>query len=137
MDDDASIGGDMQIYVAHNFNAREWLPLVVDRIQAAGHPVTSTWIYDDAHASGGSRLTSALVDIADIDRSACLVLFTDQYGETPGKGKYFELGYAYAQQKRIILVGKDTITCVFYALPGVERVANEDELITLLKKEKA
>ena len=135
LDDDAEIGGSMRIYVAHNFSAREWLPVVVHKIKAVGHHVTSTWIFDDAHAAGGSRLSSAKVDLADIDQSSCIVLFTDQYGETPGKGKYFELGYAYAQKKRIILVGKDE-SCVFYWLPGIQRVENVEELIKLLKKEK-
>ena len=133
---DTEVGGLMNIYVAHNFSAREWLPEVVHKIKVVGHHVTSTWIFDDAHAAGGSRLSSAKVDLADIDQSSCIVLFVDQYGETPGKGKYFELGYAYAQQKRIILVGKDE-SCVFYWLPGIQRVADVEELIELLKKEKA
>ena len=136
MGNDFAVGGLMKIYIAHNFSAREWLPEVVHRIKVAGHHVTSTWIFDDAHAAGGSRLTSAKVDLADIDQSSCIVLFTDQYGETPGKGKYFELGYAYAHQKRIILVGGDE-SCVFYWLPGIQRVENVEELIELLKKEKA
>lgn len=124
----------MNIYVAHNFAAREWLPDVVSRINKIGHRCTSTWISDDAHTKTGKMVDSAIVDIRDIDRSGCLVLFVDQYGDTPGKGKYFELGYAYAQQKRIILVGADT-HCVFYHLPGIERVADTHELIWLLSKE--
>lgn len=125
----------MNIYVAHNFAARSWLPEVMDLIQKAGHRCTSTWVVDDAHAKTGKMVDSAFVDLRDIDRSACLVLYVDQYGDTPGKGKYFELGYAYAQQKRIILVGSDN-HCVFYYLPGITRVENTDELIELLKKER-
>lgn len=124
----------MKIYVAHNFKARSWLPAVIDRIKSTGHEVTSTWVYDDSHEKGGTQLDSAKVDIADIDRSACVVLFVDQFGDRPGKGKYFELGYAYAQGKRIILVGADN-SCVFFALPGMIRISCKEELIDFLKRE--
>lgn len=123
----------MKIYLAHNFKAREWLPTVVAQVIATGHECTARWIWDDSHI-GVSR-HGALDDLHDIDRSNCLVLFVDQYGSTPGKGKFVELGYAYAQDKRIILVGADTQN-IFYALPGIERVANVDELLALLLREK-
>jgi nucleoside 2-deoxyribosyltransferase len=122
----------MRIYVAHNFAAREWLPTVIAQITEAGHESTSRWITDPSHV--GVSQQAALADLGDIDRSNCLVLFVDQYGPTPGKGKYVELGYAYAQGKRIILVGKDTQN-VFYALPGVERVADVPELLKKLHKQ--
>src|SRR5665213_1277837 len=123
----------MKIYLAHNFSAREFLPSVVSLLTNLGFDCTSTWIFDDAHAKGGSRLASAMVDLQDIDRSNYLVLFTDQYGATPGKGKYVELGYAYAKEKRIILVGTDE-SCVFYALPGVVHLKDVDDLIEYLSK---
>jgi nucleoside 2-deoxyribosyltransferase len=122
----------MRIYVAHNFAAREWLPTVIAQLTEAGHESTSRWITDPSHV--GVSQQAALADLGDIDRSNCLVLFVDQYGPTPGKGKYVELGYAYAQGKRIILVGKDTQN-VFYALPGVERVADVPELLKKLHKQ--
>lgn len=123
----------MRIYLAHNFAAREWLPSVVKQVIEAGHECTSRWITDPAHI--GVSTAAALADLADIDAANCLALFVDQYGQTPGKGKYVELGYAYAQDKRIILIGEDTKN-VFYALPGVERVANVPELLKLLHKNK-
>lgn len=126
----------MKIYLAHNFKAREWLPDVVKKIEALGHRCTSTWIFDDSHDMhiyAGTAIASACVDIEDIDSSNCLVFFVDQFGKTPGRGKYFELGYCVANNKRIILVG-ETNDCVFYALPCMERVKNVDELIELLRR---
>jgi|SRR5882672_3889962 len=122
----------MNIYLAHNFAAREWLPKVVEMLAAQGHKCTSTWIFDDSHAKGGTKRESAQVDIEDIERSEILVLFVDQEGPTPGRGKYFELGFAYARGKRIILVGTDD-GCVFYSLSQIERVLNVKELLEVLR----
>ncbi len=77
----------MKVYLAHNFKAREWLPEVIEEMRLSGIECTSTWIKDDAHAKGGSQRESALIDLDDIDRSDTFVLFTDNYGENPGKGK--------------------------------------------------
>ncbi len=125
----------MKLYLAHNFSAREWLPTVVAQLEEMGHKVTATWIWDDSHTNGGTKLDSALVDLEDIVRADVLVFFVDQYGPTPGQGKYFELGYAYAEGKRIILVGEED-RCVFYSLPTIERVKNIPELLKLIQKEK-
>jgi len=124
----------MKIYLAHNFAAREVLPEVVKRLENLGHKCTSTWIFDDTHdlhAHAGSPIASACVDIEDIDQSHCLVLFADQYGKTPGRGKYVEFGYAIGMNKRVIVVG-EADDCVFYHLPGVERAKNFDELLEVL-----
>lgn len=121
----------MRIYVAHNFAARSWLPKVVAQIEQLGHFCTSTWIFDDAHSKTGQQVDSAQVDINDINRSDAFVLFVDQDGPKPGKGKYFELGYAYAQGLRLFLVGEDR-GCVFYHLPGIQQVRDLSELLPLL-----
>src|SRR6266699_945480 len=123
----------MKIYIAHNFSARSWLMGVVKQLEILGHPCTSAWIWNDSHV--GISEFGALSDLASINKADCLVLFVDQFGPTPGKGKYVEFGYAYAQGKRIILVGEDTQN-VFYALPGLERVAGGEELLVLLRGEK-
>ena len=123
-----------EIYLAHNFAAREWLPKVVDRLMQAGHLCTSAWIFDDSHAHGGTMLESAMADLQGLDQAQVLVLFTDQYGDRPGKGKYAELGYALAKEKKVFLVGEDS-GCVFYALPGITQVRDVDELLGALKRE--
>lgn len=123
----------MKIYLAHNFAARSWLPSVVAQLTEAGHESTGRWITDDSHV--GVSQHAACVDLLDIDKSNCFVLFVSQYGPTPGKGKFVELGYAYAMGKRIILVGEENDN-VFYALPGIERVKDVPELLKKLHKQK-
>lgn len=122
----------MKIYLAHNFAAREWLPTVVAQLTEVGHESTGRWIFDDSHV--GVSQHAACTDLNDIERSNVLVLFVDQFGSTPGKGKYVEFGYAYALGKQIILVGEDTNN-VFYALPGVTRVKDVPELLKKLHKQ--
>lgn len=123
----------MKLYVAHNFCARDWLPEVVRLLETFGHDCTSTWIFDDAHTKGGSKALSAKVDLDDIDRSDALVLFIDQDGPTPGRGKYFEFGYAYAKGMPIYLVGTEE-NCVFYALPGVYRAESPAALVVMMEE---
>jgi nucleoside 2-deoxyribosyltransferase len=105
----------MKIYVAHNFDARLDLREIIYRY-FKHHEVTSTWIYDDSHALGGqTRQASARVDIEDIERADCFLLFVDQFGERTGRGKWVEWGYALGIGKKIILVGEDE-GCIFYHL---------------------
>jgi len=123
----------MKVYVAHNFSARSWLPKVVITLETHGHTCTSTWIHDDAHTECESLEKSAIVDIQDIRRSDCLILFTDQNGPVPGKGKYFEAGVAYALGLPVILVGEDR-GFVFCHLPNVAKADTFEEVLPLLKE---
>src|SRR6185503_10407969 len=104
----------MRIYLAHNFNARWWLRDYIKLLEGLGHIVTSSWIIDDSHCeSGHSRETSAIADFNDIQAADTLILFTDQYGEKQGKGKFMEFGYALALGKRVFIHGIDTTSSVF------------------------
>lgn len=116
----------MKIYIAHNFAARqELLHTIVPTLESLGHTVTSQWIKS---GDTGSRMDDAIKDIRDIDEADALLLFTDQCGSTPGRGKFFELGYAFARGLRCFLIGQDT-SCVFYFLPHhVYRIASIAEL---------
>lgn len=125
---------NMKIYIAHNFKAREYLPkFIIPAIIAQGHEVTSTWITDASHISSYNKRQSAEIDLADIDRADAILLFVDQYGERHGKGKFLELGYAYAKGKRCFLYGPDD-SCIFYSLIGMERVTTDDQLFKLINK---
>lgn len=112
----------MKIYIAHNFAARlELREHLVPFLTRLGHEVTSTWITDDSHVDKLNAKQSALIDLSDIDRADALVLYVDQFGDSPGKGKFLELGYAIAKGKRVYLWGKDD-SSVFYHLPQVIRL---------------
>jgi hypothetical protein len=105
----------MRLYLAHNWAARDWLrEEIVPSIGFLGHEVTSTWITRDDWESLGNA-TEAINDLRDIDHSDYVVLFTDNFGDTPGQGKYVEFGYALGTNKKIVLVGRDA-RCVFFSI---------------------
>lgn len=116
----------MKIYIAHNYAARQDLRLVVSALLRYGHEITSRWITDDSIVDGLDAKT-ARMGLDDIDRAYALLLFTDNFGDRPGKGKYVELGYAIASGKKIFLIGQDT-SCVFYHLPHLVRIQDLREI---------
>ncbi len=122
----------MKVYIAHNFAARDWLrEQILPQFQAAGLEVTASWITDDSHLHSKNKRQSAMVDAADIDAAEAIVLFTNQFADRTGKGKFWELGYAYACDKHCMLIGQDD-SCVFYTMPGMHRFASVDEVIAEL-----
>lgn len=117
----------MKVYIAHNFSARSWLPEVIRELEGAGHTCTSRWITNDEHV--GISTKAAIADLEDIDRADILLLYTDQPPTSrPARGKYTELGYAYAKGKNIFLIG-EAEDCIFYVLPGVTRVKSISEFL--------
>lgn len=124
----------MKIYLAHNYAARGWLQQVVPMFEVAGHEITSRWLYSVKNVDKDD----AEMDLEDIFNSDALILFTEQFGETPGKGKFVELGYATGLQQfspagyKVVLIGKDT-SCVFFALAD-KQVDTIEEAIEYLAK---
>lgn len=119
----------MKLYLAHNFAARDWLRTeVIPKIRLAGHRVQANWIINDSHVDLNNKQASAQEDVDDIDGCDGLVLFVDQHGDRPGKGKYFELGFAYALGIDTFLIGKDD-SCVFYSLPEMTQFATIEEFL--------
>ncbi len=118
----------MKVYLAHNYAAKEILKdHVVPLIEARGHFVTSRWIKEDMT----DPLLSAVADLEDIDSASAIILYVDNEGNRPGKGKYFELGYAMRAGKRCILLGNDD-SCVFYSLPNMRKAKTLEEAIKLI-----
>lgn len=114
----------MKIYLAHNLAARGALVPIVDMIEKMGHEVTSTWITKELN----TEEEGAITDLADIDRSDALLLFIDQFGPTPGRGKYIEFGYALAKGKKCFIYGEDKESCCFFFLPQVTHIRNLNNL---------
>jgi nucleoside 2-deoxyribosyltransferase len=113
--------GAVKLYLAHNYEARIGLRETIKVLAELGHSVTSRWITDDAH--DGVNATTARVDLDDIKTSDALVLFVNQFGDRPGRGKYVELGYALGIGKKVFLYG-NLNNCVFYHLPEVQWVSS-------------
>ena len=108
----------MKVYIAHNYAARyELKEIVVPLIESKGHTVTSCWI-TEPDSTTQMDAGSARMDLDDIDAADAILFYTGNLGPTPGRGKYFELGYAFANNKRCYLVG-NILDCIFYYLPGM------------------
>lgn len=121
----------MKIYLAHNFSAREYLKELVTIINQFGHVVTSRWIFGATE----DKIVDSVMDLADIDEASSIVFFPEQFGDSPGRGKYFELGYAMRAGKRCVLFGdrkKYENECVFYALPNMRWAKTIEEVLTLV-----
>lgn len=121
----------MKIYLAHNYKARPWLNEVIrPQLESHGHIITSRWLIDNhIGRSEKEQLDYALTDLEDIDKADILIHFTDQVGWTAGRGKFIEVGYAYAMHKDIYVCGTDCDASVFYYLPTVTRFNTFDRLL--------
>jgi len=117
----------MKIYTAHNFAARKYLrDHIIPQLEALGHKVIARWATEPDHDKEGLN-NECVKDIQDLSQCDAILLFTDNFGDRPGRGKYVELGYALAQNKLIFLFG-EADDCVFYHLPGVKRITNLNEI---------
>jgi hypothetical protein len=115
-----------KIYLAHNFSAREWLrDEVAPRLKDEGFEIASRWIDDLA----GDDVSNAQNDLIDVMRSDWFILFAEQHGDRPGRGKFIELGLAIAHRLRIIVIGPKSDDCIFYHLPQVERYDTLEEFL--------
>jgi nucleoside 2-deoxyribosyltransferase len=119
----------VKLYLAHNFAARTWLrEKVLPLLEKAGFECCATWITDDAHVDPGNGDYSASMDYLDILHSDGLLLFTDQFGERPGRGKFVELGLAIGFGKPVVLIGKGE-GCVFYNLKFLHRYDTVEDFL--------
>lgn len=113
----------LKAYIAHNYAAKKELSLMVEGLKSIGIEVVSRWLVEFPALD---PKIAALNDLEDVDKADCLIFYPNQFGKTPGRGKFIEFGYAYAKGKKIYIVGdKDTLQdSVFYSLPGVEIVGS-------------
>ena len=133
-----------KIYIAARYGRRILdLKNLAKRLEQQGHEITSKWLL------GGEEDRSieqaAQMDVDDVSASDILIFV----GESPasrnqGGGRWFEFGMAYALGKRCIAILHFEKTpvkrehlpegheSVFTALPDVEVVRSENELLDLL-----
>lgn len=100
-----------KFYIASNFAHRDWLRNNVwPVIELKGHKLIANWITDDVPLPMGREAAKQCIDnIIDAD----IIIFNSaQFGDTPGKGKYFEFGLTHGKGKNIILIGNQR-DCVF------------------------
>lgn len=139
----------MKIYIAARYGRRYDLRATAQRIQALGHTITGDWIWDDEPA-GQNIQYHAVRDVEQV-READMLIFCGepQASENRGGGRWFEFGVAHALGKQTVAWldmdpskgGHDHLPAghesVFTALPNVEIVTSEQELLRILAQEAA
>lgn len=139
----------MKIYIAAKYSRRYDLRAVAAKIQALGHTITGDWIWDDEPA-GDNIQYHAVRDIEQVKEADALVFIGEpQASENRGGGRWFEFGVAHALGKKTIAWldfdptkgGHDHLPAghetVFTALPDVEIITSEAELLHILVQEAA
>jgi len=112
-----------KVYLAHNFRSATYLRTTTAVFYDKYIDFTCSWIHMllEDPASPEIAQGAALQDLKDIDRADWLIFFAEQFGITPGRGKFFELGYAVATKgvKKIIFIAPNECIkadCVFFNL---------------------
>ena len=131
----------MNIYLAARYSRRAEMCQYAWVLQAAGHMVTSRWVFgaherhdgvfdasdDEEHRRLGAEY--AHEDIEDINAAQVLIAFTESPGNNTGRGRggrHVELGYALARGLHIIICGH--WENVFCCLPQIMHYPTWNEL---------
>lgn len=118
----------MQVYIAAPYPEREAAIQVMQRLEAAGFGVTSTWLKEhDELADKYARL-----DLDDILRSDAVVALNPTVYQNAGTGgRHVEFGYALALNRPIVLVGERSN--IFHYLDDID-VCSEADLVDVLQR---
>lgn len=132
----------VKVYVAHNFAARldPSFQEGIELLKRSGFEVTSRWINIpswEQESDLWSKSEQARKDCEDVFEASWLILFFDQLGETPGRGKWFEFGLAFGFNKQIMLISprsrlEISREMVFAALPGVHHAPSLEKAIAII-----
>ena len=125
----------MKVYVAGPWVRRPEVRAFAAHLEAAGHKVTSRWLYEhEGNPNDPSGLSSpehyireqALDDVNDVISADVFIMLNLEKSE----GKAFEMGIAYMANKPIICVGKRfNIFCSLGTTVGTV-----DEVLDLLSR---
>ena len=109
----------MRIYIAAKYGKRFELRELAQKLRDMGHEITAQWL-DNAEESK-SREDAAKMDVDDVLRADTLIFFAEpRHSLNTGGGRYFELGLAWAEGKRILAVSESPdYETVFLHLPGI------------------
>lgn len=124
----------MKIYIASTYSSRFALRPIAEELRSYGHEITAQWL-DNAEESKG-QAAAAQMDIDDIDRADAVLFFAQPAGSfNSGGGRYFELGYAYAKGKRVMIVQPGlNYETVFGALPTFATYADAASAIRAIER---
>ena len=115
------------VYIAAPFQLRNLGLLARSGILSIGLYSTAHWL--DLSADDWND-AAARQDLNDVDRATVVLLINPQNWATRGTGgRHFELGYAYARHKDIVIWGERTN--VFHSLDGIHVAPDLTTAITM------
>ncbi len=120
----------MIIYIAAPYPCREEAQRWAKLLTEAGHLVTARWVTNEGEDSKdpNDQAYYAKIDMEDIESAYSLVLMTGYRGDRSWTGgRHWEAGYAYAKERRIIVVGPRE--SVFHHIPSVQQYDTIEEMI--------
>jgi len=125
-----------KVYLAGRFSRRDEFKTLADEIVAAGHQVTSRWLYSDDHHLELDRAqlpaaAAAIRDLEDVRAATVCIAFTEEPEGPQGRGgRHVELGAALALGMRVIVVGEPEH--IFHLLPDVVQVGSAEAALAAL-----
>lgn len=93
----------MKIYIAGSLDAQARAKVLAAALEAAGHVVTSSWVFK--LTEGEERAAIASRELSEIDASDALIELSALPGERIRGGKFYEEGYAKGRGKKVFLLG--------------------------------
>ena len=119
----------VRVYLAASWRRQQEIrTLLRPTFEQHGLHVTSNWLNSPDGDDEAFLRRSAIQDLRDIDRCDYFVLISNSPNErAPGGGRYFEMGYAFANHKTIMVIGEPET--VFHYLPAVLHFASADYAI--------
>ncbi len=133
----------LKVYLAARYNRRDEMRERRKDLHAVGIQVTSRWLdeksdtnVDMGEESDSFYVTTAAVDLADIERADIFILFSENPLEGFKRGgRHVEYGYALKAGKPIYVVGPKEN--VFHYSPNVAHFSTFEELSKDLNRHQA
>jgi hypothetical protein len=105
----------MKIYVAGSWDDRLEVKEIMSVLESYGHIITEDWTKHENPKFGHEY---CIKDIKSMDECDVFIMFLS---ETKSFGKAFEMGYAHAKGKHIIVFGDPVFaTSVFFKMSGTQ-----------------
>ena len=109
----------MKIYVAGSWEDRKDVKAIMWRLECDGHVITEDWTKHEDPALGHEY---CIKDMQGIDECDVFVMYLSK---KKSFGKAFEMGFASAKDKHIIVFGDPTLaTSVFFKMSGTTSFNN-------------
>lgn len=123
----------MRVYVASKYQNKDLVRKHVLKLKEAGFEITSTW-HREPYApnvqldeiSDAKLRRIAKRDIVELEAADAILVLSHDCLVGRG-GMWWEFGYAYAQNKRTILIGEKVV--IFAHLPTVENYPTLNEFL--------